>query len=519
MSFRKFKRLWFLPRNAAANFWNTSALPDAMIPAFGHHYLPLLSSPEVAGALGGKAHLTAVKEACKSAGRINGALTMAGRFEVAVVSCVIDFFDPAPGMAKARNHAWERIRNSPRLQWVILTRHPELISTALLSTWIGKGFQNVCLGLVADGADGFPEKLQALRKAPVQRRMIYLSHCNPAMDLSGQLGDIDWVVFTGNSEDSSQAAVIEAACREANVAFLFHQPDGDMESSPVSGSSEDELPWPVHPFGKKIDFNQPTLPALKPVLAATLIPSSPPADEENKPEAPCPAILEVTDSPVPISTAAHALTSEPPTEIVKFEVVPPETAALDPDPALPVISGGTHEEFTQLDGVVRSGLGIFMEVSHALAQIRDRELWRAGGHTSWAAYCLATGGLTKSHANRLIKSAEIAGHLQQVAPIGATPRTESQVLPLCRLKTQELQVTAWSRAVERASGSQPTASLVTGIVAELMAEDSPPTASKPTHKQFVAAALGRLRSSVTAKDPVEQIYGLITELEKLLKSA
>lgn len=154
---------------------------------------------------------------------------------------------------------------------------PGIFSTALPSTWIGKGFQNFCLGLVADGADGFSEKLQALRKAPVQRRMIHLSHCTPVVDLSGQLGDIDWVVFTGNSEDSSQVAVIEAACREANVAFLFHQPNGDLESSPASRSSEDELPWPVHPFGKKIDFNQPTLPALKPVLlAATLIPSPPP---------------------------------------------------------------------------------------------------------------------------------------------------------------------------------------------------------------------------------------------------
>lgn len=493
-----------------------------MIPAFGHHYLPLLSSSEAAGALGGKAYLAAVKEACKSAERINGALTMAGRFEVAVVSEFTDFFDPAPGMAKARNHAWEMIRNSQRLQWVILTRHPKLISAALPATWIGKGFQNVCLGLLADGADGFSQKLQALRKTPVQRRMIHLSHSNPAIDLSGLLGDIDWVVFTGNSEDSSRVAVIEAACCEANVAFLFHQPDGDMESSPVSGSSEDELPWPVHPFGKKIDFNQPTLPALKPVLlAATLIPSSPPADEKNKPEAPCPVLLEVTDSPVPTSTAAHALTSEPPTEILKFEVVPPETAALKPNPVLPVISDGTHEEFTQLDGVVRRGLATFIEVGHALAEIRNRELWRAGGHSSWAAYCQAVGGLTKIHANRLIKGSEVVANITEVKPVGfthpgVTPRTEWQIRPLLRLPDAQQQGIAWYRAVERANG-QPTANLISGVVAELMAEDLPPAASKPSHKQLVAAALGRLRTSVTAKESVEQIDRMITELEKLLK--
>jgi hypothetical protein len=494
-----------------------------MIPAFGHHYLPLLSSPEAAGALGGKAHLAAVKEACKSAGRINGALTMAGRFELAVVSDMIDFFDPAPGMAKARNHAWELIRNSPHLQWVILTRHPEFFSTALPSTWIGKGFQNVCLGLVADGADGFSEKLQALRKAPVQRRMIHISHCNPVVDLSGQLGDIDWVVFNGNSENSSQVAVIEAACREANVAFLFHQPDGDLESSPASRSSEDELPWPVHPFGKKIDFNQPTLPALKPVLlAATLIPSSPPADEENRHEAPCPVITNVTDSPAPISNVANALTSESPTEMAKFEAIAPETAALDPDPALPVISDDAHEEFTQLDGVVRRGLSTFIEVGHALAEIRNRELWRAGGHSSWAAYCRAVGGLTKIHANRLIKGSEVVSNIAGVKPTGftypdVTPRSEWQIRPLHRLPDATLQGIAWYRAVELANG-QPTEKLISDIVAELMADDSPPV-SKPNHKQRVAEVFGRLRTSISANDPAEQIHGLIAELEKLLKIA
>jgi hypothetical protein len=36
---------------------------------------------------------------------------------------------------------------------------------------------------------------------------------------------------------------------------------------------------------------------------------------------------------------------------------------------------------------------------------------------------------------------------------------------------------------------------------------------------MVAAAIRRLRASVAAKDPVKQIDGLITELEKLLKVA
>lgn len=494
-------------------------MPDLMIPSFGHHLIPLLSSPGAAGVLGGKAHLAAVKEACESAERIHGPLKMLGRFEVAVVPVVPDYFDPAPGMAKARNLAWELIRNTVYLQWVILTRHPEFILSSLPPTWIGKGFQNVCLGLVVEGGDGFTEKLQALRKASVQRRMILIDSCVPAMDLSGQLGGIDWVVFSGNSKDSSRAAVIEAACREANVAFLFHKPDGAMDSGPANDGADDAPPWPVHPFGSKIQLSQPTLPNLKPVITSTEETLSPPADVENHPEPTSPATMKIIDYPVNPAPEVPAPATELSTEIVKFEIVSPETAALEPVPALPAIGAEARQEFVQLDGVVRRGLGTFKEVGHALAEIRDRELWRAGGHTSWAAYCHAVGGLTKSHANRLINSSEIASRLAQVTPIGATLQTESQVRPLCRLKTEELQITALSRAVERASDGQPTAKLLSDVVAELMADDSPPAASKPNHKQLVAAALQRLRASVAAKDPVKQIVGLITELEKLLKVA
>ena len=493
-------------------------MTDTMIPSFGHHVIPLLSSPGAAGSPGGKTHLATVKEACESVERIHGPLKMLGRFEIAVVPAVPDFFDPSPGMAKVGNLAWELFRNTLHLQWVLLTRHPEFFSPSLPPTWIGKGFQNFCLGLVVEGDDGFAEKLQALRKAPVQRRMILIDSRSPSMDLSGQLGGIDWVVFCGNSEDSSRAVEIEATCREANVAFLFHQPDGAMDSGTTTDGEDNPPPWSTHPFGIKIDLSRPTLPGLKPDITSTQETLSAPAQAENDPEPSPPATIKIIDSSLTNKCESPTFPTEPTTEIVKFEIVSPE-AVLEADPVLSTNSEDAHQEFVQLDGVVRRGLGTFKEVGHALAEIRDRELWRAGGHASWAAYCHAVGGLTKSHANRLINSSEVASRLLQVTPIGATLQTESQARPLCRLKTEELQITALSRALERASDGQPTARLLSDVVAELMADDSPPAASKPNHKKLVAAAIRRLRASVAAKDPVKQIDGLITELEKLLKVA
>jgi hypothetical protein len=488
-----------------------------MIDTFGHHLIPLLSLPGAAGALGGNAHMTSVREACKSAVSIHGALTMVGRFEVAVVPDAPDFFDPSPGMTKARNLAWETIRTTPRLQWVIPTRNPEFIIRSLPQTWIGKGYQNVCLGLVADGDGGFLEKLQALRKAPVQHRMILLAPSSPPIDLGGQLDGIDWVVFSGNPGDGSLAAVVEATCREARVAFLFHQPDGGMESGATNGNPGDEPPWPDHPFGTKVQLSQPTLPELKPLSATMLSRSAAPAQAETKPDASFPIVMKSTNPPIAPALETLSYHTGQTTETPNLEVVTQDTASV-----LPTASDADHDDFERLDHIVRQGLDTFIEVGQALMEIRERGLWRAGGHATWAAYCQAVGGFTKIHANRLIKASELASHLSKVKPTGftgpaVTPRSEWQIRPLYRLKDIGQQESAWYRAVELADG-QPTEAMVSVAVVEKAGEKTRTAKSKPNRKQLLVDTFSRLRTAVlTTKRSPKDIEGLISELERLLK--
>ena len=78
------------------------------------------------------------------------------------------------------------------------------------------------------------------------------------------------------------------------------------------------------------------------------------------------------------------------------------------------------QDFERLDSVVRHVLSSFVELGLALAEIRQRKLWQAGNYRSWAAYCETVGGLSKVHANRLIKAAKIARQLAEVKPIGFT---------------------------------------------------------------------------------------------------
>lgn len=487
-----------------------------MIDSFGHHILPLLPLP---GAGGGKFHLPAAKAACLSARRINGVLTLAGRFELAVVPDTPDFFDSVTVSTKASNEAWQTIRETQRLQWVIPTRRPDLITSSLPSTWIGKGFQNVCVAYMAGSDVDLAGNLHALRSAPLQHRMIILSSSSVPGDLTEHLKGIDWVVFTGNPADAALAETIGSACRQTGAAFLFHQSDRRPENASTVGASKDGSSWATHPFGTKIDLSRPTLPRLMTIRTTTLetpIPSRP-EPASAPPEKPA---LEST-----VPTRRSDDRPEPSAEFLELEVASPKPDRPAPPSAVPIPVPGDADvqDFARLDRVVRRGLATFIEVGHALAEIRDRDLWRAGNHPSWAAYCLAVGGLTKIHANRLIKGSELASYLAGVKPVGftcpdVTPASEWQVRPLHRLPDAEKRRVAWYRAVERANG-QPTEKVISGVVAELMAGETSSVASKPNRKQNLADTIRRIRELNTAGKARDQIGMLLNQLETLLKLA
>jgi hypothetical protein len=404
---------------------------------------------------------------------------------------------------------------------VIPTRRPDLITSSLPPTWVGKGFHNVCIAYVADSDADFAKKLQALRNAPLQHRMILLSSSSPPIDLPEHFKGIDWVVFNGNPDDAALAETIESSCRQAGAAFLFHQSDGWRENASTIGDSEDGSSWPTHPFGTKIDLSRPTLPDLVPDRTANSeisIPSAP--DEES------------SAPPATLAMKSTRLTSEPDNapeslaEVLNLEVIASEST--EPKPAIVEssslsVSDSDQADFARLDGVVRRGLATFIEVGHALAEIRDRELWRTGDHPSWAAYCIAVGGLTKIHANRLIKGSEVSSNIAEVKPTGftcpnVTPRSEWQIRPLHRLPDAEKQGIAWYRAVERANG-QPTEKMVSDVVAELMADETPTPSSKPKRRHLLAETIQRIRKLNAAGGAQQQIEVLLDELVTLLKLA
>jgi N6-adenosine-specific RNA methylase IME4 len=103
----------------------------------------------------------------------------------------------------------------------------------------------------------------------------------------------------------------------------------------------------------------------------------------------------------------------------------------------------------RLEAIVERGLSTFVEVGKALAEIRDRLLYREAGHETWDSYCRNRWGMSRIHAHRTIEASRIAGMLptgNKMAPIH-----ERTIRPLeASGLSDEQKVAAWEAAVETA---------------------------------------------------------------------
>lgn len=110
------------------------------------------------------------------------------------------------------------------------------------------------------------------------------------------------------------------------------------------------------------------------------------------------------------------------------------------DPATGVfedpLSDAEYADLEKLETRISKGLETFVDVGNALAEIRDRKLYRQY-HASFAAYCETQWDMGKSHAYRLIDAAEVVTDLQ-TSPIGDAPlpASESQARALKPLSGQ-----------------------------------------------------------------------------------
>jgi protein gp37 len=99
-----------------------------------------------------------------------------------------------------REEAWDIVKDTPNLVWLILTKRPELVASRLPKDW-GGGYPNVWLG-TSVGCNQTLNKMDSLRKIPVHPQALRFVSCEPLLeDIADQinLDGFRWLIVGGES--------------------------------------------------------------------------------------------------------------------------------------------------------------------------------------------------------------------------------------------------------------------------------------------------------------------------------
>lgn len=125
-----------------------------------------------------------------------------------------------------------------------------------------------------------------------------------------------------------------------------------------------------------------------------------------------------------------------------------------------------EKRLEQLEGVVVENFQTFVQVGQALAEIRDRKLYRVKALT-FEKYCKELFDIAKSRAYELISAADVVENVRHGGRFEGEevllPLNERQVRPLAKLRPEQ-QVAVWKAAVDSAPQGKLTASHINRVV-------------------------------------------------------
>ena len=163
-------------------------------------------------------------------------------------SSMTDVFLDDPVLAQELVKLWDLIRQTPDLDWQLLTKRPERITECLPADW-GDGWPNVWLGTSVENRKHGGPRVAILREIPATIRFL---SCEPLLEDLGNLDlrGIDWVIVGGESGprfrpmDHEWARAILRQCRDQEVAFFFKQSSGlhPGRGSELDGKTIQEFP-------------------------------------------------------------------------------------------------------------------------------------------------------------------------------------------------------------------------------------------------------------------------------------
>lgn len=161
-----------------------------------------------------------------------------------------------------RDDAWDVIRKTPHLTYMILTKRPERIADCLPEDW-GSGYPNVWLGVTAESQKQADIRIPILLSVSAAKRFVSIEPMLEEINIYKWLGPIfpkiapqefgiDWVICGAESGTNARpmrypwAFFLMTQCLKAAVPFFYKQgPDdsGQFKKMPtLNGRIWDQIP-------------------------------------------------------------------------------------------------------------------------------------------------------------------------------------------------------------------------------------------------------------------------------------
>lgn len=139
-----------------------------------------------------------------------------------------DVFENRRSLDPWRDKLWDLIEATPQLDWLLLTKRPELVTK--LTRWSDHWPRNVWLGTTVENQDAADSRLPHLAEIPAAVRFISTEPLVGPLDVRPWIGTvIDWVITGGETGAKARPSSpswfreLLGQCAAADVPFHFKQ--------------------------------------------------------------------------------------------------------------------------------------------------------------------------------------------------------------------------------------------------------------------------------------------------------
>jgi len=131
----------------------------------------------------------------------------------------------------ARPDLFALIRQTPELDWLLLTKRPQNIRKMLPADW-GNGYPNVWIGTTCEDQERYDLRWPILREVPAAVRFISYEPAIGSLVLPVEGPHPDWIICGGESGpgarfmDPEWARILMCDCDDLGIAFFMKQMTG-----------------------------------------------------------------------------------------------------------------------------------------------------------------------------------------------------------------------------------------------------------------------------------------------------